>query len=47
VGARNCPLRHRVQAGAGAYPASYPMGTAGSFPGRKAAGTWRWPLNSI
>jgi hypothetical protein len=29
---------HRVQNGAGAGPASYPMGTGGSFPGNKAAG---------
>jgi len=27
-------------AGSGAYPASYPIGTRGSFPGVKAAGTW-------
>jgi hypothetical protein len=25
-------------------PASYPMGTMGSFPGGKAAGAWSWPL---
>jgi hypothetical protein len=31
-------LHHRVQNGSGAHPASYPMGTVGSFPGRKAAG---------
>jgi hypothetical protein len=29
---------HRVQNGSGAHPASYPMGTGGSFPGGKAAG---------
>jgi len=28
-------------------PASYPMGTMGSFPGGKAAGAWSWPLTSI
>jgi hypothetical protein len=28
---------HRVQNGSGAHPASYPMGTRGSFPGGKAA----------
>jgi hypothetical protein len=28
----------RVQAGSGAHPASYPMGTGDSFPGGKAAG---------
>jgi hypothetical protein len=27
-----------VQTGSGAHPASYPMGTGGSFGGRKAAG---------
>jgi hypothetical protein len=26
-----------VQTGSGAHPASYPMGTGGSFPGGKAA----------
>jgi hypothetical protein len=31
-------LHHRVQTGSGAHPASYPMGTRGSFPGGKAAG---------
>jgi hypothetical protein len=35
-----------VQTGSGAHPASYPMGTGGSFPGGKA-GTWSWPLASI
>jgi len=29
-------LHHRVQTGSGAYPAPYPMGTRGSFPGREA-----------
>jgi hypothetical protein len=29
---------HLVQNGSGAHPASYPMGTRGSFPGGKAAG---------
>jgi hypothetical protein len=38
VGAGNFSLHHRVQNGSGAYPASYPMGTKGSFPGGKAAG---------
>jgi hypothetical protein len=28
-----CLSRHRVQNGSGAHPASYPMGTKGSFPG--------------
>jgi hypothetical protein len=31
-------LRHRVQNGSGAHPASYPMGTGGSSPGGEAAG---------
>jgi hypothetical protein len=32
---RNFSLHHRVQTGSGAHPASYPMGTRGSFPGVK------------
>jgi len=27
--------------------ASYPMGTGGSYPWRKAVGAWSWPLTSI
>jgi hypothetical protein len=38
VRAGNFSLHRRVQTGAGAHPASYPMGTRGSFPGGKAAG---------
>jgi hypothetical protein len=38
AGARNFSLRHRVQNGSGAHPASYPMGTRGSSLGGKAAG---------
>jgi hypothetical protein len=38
AGAGNFSLHHRVQNGYGAHPASYPMGTRGSFPGGKAAG---------
>jgi hypothetical protein len=38
AGAGNFSLHHRVQNGSGAYPASYLMGTRGSFPGGKAAG---------
>jgi hypothetical protein len=30
--------QHHVQNGSGAHPASYPVGTGGSFPGDKAAG---------
>jgi hypothetical protein len=37
AGAGNFSLHHRVQNGSGAHPASYPMGTSGSFPGGKAA----------
>jgi hypothetical protein len=37
-GAGNFSLHHRVQNGYGAQPASYLMGTRGSFPGGKAAG---------
>jgi hypothetical protein len=35
AGAGNFSLHHRVQAGSGVHPASYPMGTRGSFPGVK------------
>jgi hypothetical protein len=38
VGAGNFSLHHCVQNGSGAHPASYPVGTRGSFPGGKAAG---------
>jgi hypothetical protein len=38
AGAGNFSLRHRVQNGSGAHPASYPRGTGGSFPGGKAVG---------
>jgi hypothetical protein len=37
TGAGNFSLHHRVQNGSGAHPASYLMGTRGSFPGGKAA----------
>jgi hypothetical protein len=37
AGDGNFSLSHRVQNGSGAHPASYPMGTRGSFPGGKAA----------
>jgi hypothetical protein len=46
AGAGNFSLHHCVQKGSGAHLASYPMGTRGSFPGRKAAGSWSWPLTS-
>jgi hypothetical protein len=38
AGAGNFSLHHRVQNDSGAHPASYPMGSRGSFPGVKAAG---------
>jgi hypothetical protein len=37
AGAGNFSPRHRLQNGSGTHPASYPMGTRGSFPGDKAA----------
>jgi hypothetical protein len=37
-GVRNFSLHHSVQNGSRAYPASYPMGSRGSFSGGKAAG---------
>jgi hypothetical protein len=40
-------LYHLVQNGSGAHPASYPMGTRGSFRGGKVAGMWSCPLISI
>jgi hypothetical protein len=38
AGAGNFSLHHRVQNGSGAHPASYLMGTRGSFTEGKAAG---------
>jgi hypothetical protein len=35
-------LLHSFQTGSGAYPATYPVSTMGSFPG-----TWSWLLSSI
>jgi hypothetical protein len=37
AGAENSSLHHRIQYDSGAHPASYPMGTGGSFLGGKAA----------
>jgi hypothetical protein len=37
AGAGNFSLHHRIQTGSGAYPASYPVGTGGSFPEGKTA----------
>jgi hypothetical protein len=39
-------LLHALQTGPGVHPTSYPMGTAGSFPGGKVAGVWNWQLTS-
>jgi hypothetical protein len=39
AGAGNVSLHHGVQNSSGAHPASYPMGTRGSFPGGIATGT--------
>jgi hypothetical protein len=39
AGVGNFSFHHSVQNGSGAHLASYPMGTRGSFPGGKAAGT--------
>jgi hypothetical protein len=38
AGAGNFSPHHRLQNGSSAHPASYPMGTSGSFPGGEAAG---------
>jgi hypothetical protein len=38
AGVRDISLRHSVQTGSGAHPASYPMGTGVSFSEGKAAG---------
>jgi hypothetical protein len=37
TGAGNFSPHYHVQNGSGAHPASYPMGTMGSFPGGEAA----------
>jgi len=47
AGAGNFSLLHRLQTGSGAHPASYPVGTRGSFLGGNAAGAWSWSLTSI
>jgi hypothetical protein len=47
AGAGYFSLHHRVQNGSGAHPASYPMGTGGSFPGGKEGGVRSWPLTAI
>jgi hypothetical protein len=44
AGAENFSLHNRVRNGSVAHPASYPMGTRGSFTGGKAARAWSWPL---
>jgi hypothetical protein len=47
AGGGNFSLHHPVQNGSEAHPASYPIGTTGSFPGSKAAGAWSWPVTFI
>jgi hypothetical protein len=37
AGVRDISLLHSIQTSCGAHPASYPMGTKGSFPGDKVA----------
>jgi hypothetical protein len=37
---------HIVRTSSVSYPASYPVGTGGSFPGVKASGTQSWQLTS-
>jgi len=39
AGVGNFSVRHYVQTGAGAHPASCPLATGGSFTGDKATGT--------
>jgi hypothetical protein len=46
AGAGNFSLHHFVQHSTGAHPASYPVGTRGSFPGGKVVRVWSWPLTS-
>jgi hypothetical protein len=43
---RGVRVSHIVHTGSGAHPASYPMGTGGSFLSGKAAGAWGWSLTS-
>jgi hypothetical protein len=43
TGAWNFSLHSHVQTGSRAHPASYAVGTVGSFPGGKAAWAWSWP----
>jgi hypothetical protein len=47
AGDGNFSTYHRVQIGSGAHPATYPMGTRGSFLGGKTAGALSRPLISI
>jgi hypothetical protein len=42
AGVRDCSLLHSVQTGSGAHPASYSVGTMGSFPDSEATGVWSW-----
>jgi len=47
AGVGNFSPQHHVHTSSGAYPASYPVGTMGYFPGGKVARAWSWPLTSI
>jgi hypothetical protein len=47
AGAGKFSLHHRIQTGSGVHPASYPVGTRGSFPDGKVVAVWSWPLTSI
>jgi hypothetical protein len=46
TGTGNSSLHHRVQTASGVHPASYPIGTVGSFPVGKATGAWTGPLTT-
>jgi hypothetical protein len=46
-GVRDFHLLYSVKTGSGTHPASYRVGTGGSFHGDRTAGTWSWPLTSI
>jgi len=39
-------FHQNVQIGSEAHPASYSVGTGGSFPGCKTVGAWSWKLTS-
>jgi hypothetical protein len=43
---QECSPLHIFYTGSGVNPTSYPVGTGGSYPGGKVAGTWSWPHTS-